>query len=311
MLSRSTLTLAAAALIAGGGYLVYDSVVVPRQETAEAEAKDLFAFEEDEIQSFQLVTEQATFEFTRSPETDPATDPETDAESSAGTGSDPDPTASAAPEVASPGAASPAVSGMDPSATGTDEAGTDAAGTDADLASGPDSSGPDSATAPTRPPAEWQIVQPLPGPANDASIAFLLNLIATGASSKSFTIAADRAAEFGLATPYATVTVTLKDGSTHRLILGNPDFDRTSLYAQVESPVTAPDAATTPAGSRDLTLRLVPMSFEQAVSRPLDDWQQTIDLDIDNVQGLDDIVLPEMGEPLPDPAELLEAPETP
>jgi len=70
MLSRSTLALAAAALVTGGGYLIYDSIVVPRQETAEAEAKDLFAFEEAEIQSLELVTEQATLAFTRSPQTE-------------------------------------------------------------------------------------------------------------------------------------------------------------------------------------------------------------------------------------------------
>lgn len=270
MLSRSTLALTAAALIAGGGYLVYDSVVVPRQETAEAEAKDLFAFEEEDIQQFQLVTEQATFEFVRSPEAaaDPAgPDGETEAD--------------------------PA----DPPA-GEGEAG------EGEASDGEASDPAAEATPPDLPAAEWQMQQPLPGPANDASIAFLLNLMTTGASSKSFTIAADRAAEFGFDTPYATVTVTLKDGSTHRLILGNPDFDRTSLYAQIDPPEGTSETT-------ELTLRLVPMTFEQAVGRPLDDWQQTVETDTDTIQGLDESPLPAPGQPPVDPTASPEPPTTP
>lgn len=250
MLSRSTLALAAAALVTGGGYLIYDSIVVPRQETAEAEAKDLFAFEEAEIQSLELVTEQATLAFTRSPQT----------ENPDSTPSDPN-----NPDPNNPDPSNPDPNNPDPSNPNT----------------------PEPETPPAPPPADWQMIQPLSGPANDASIAFLLNLITTGASSRTFTVPVDRAAEFGLDTPTATLTLTLTDGSTHRLILGNPDFDRTSLYAQVDPP----DGAT------ELTLRLVPTTFEQAVGRPLDDWQQATDLDTDNIQGLEDVELPPPAEP--------------
>ncbi|WP_353258786.1 hypothetical protein [Prochlorothrix hollandica] len=320
-LPRSTLSLVAAAIVLGGGYLIYDTVLVPRQETAETEAKDLFAFEEADIQSIQVITTQATVELMRSPEP-PAPDPAAPDQSTAtptpeadvsndGTAAD-DPKAGAETEAgAETGSAETDGTETDGTETGsaetgnaetgnaetdgaetngaetgsaetdgaeTDGAETASAETDGAETSSAEPSDPDALAVPDDlPPAQWQLVQPLPGPANDGSVAFLLNLLVTGASDRTLEVSADRAPEFGFDQPFATITVTLKDGSSHRLVLGSPDFNRTALYAQVDPP----EAPTT------LTVRLIPITFEQAVTRPLNDWQQPTG-DYGDIQGLED-----------------------
>jgi hypothetical protein len=110
----------------------------------------------------------------------------------------------------------------------------------------------------------WMMNSPEITVANDASVAFLLNLLATGESTQTLSITPDRQQEFGFDQPLATIEVTLKDKTSHRLVLGTADFDRTGIYAQVD-PV---------AGEQMLTVRVLPTSFENAVSRPPDDWKK-------------------------------------
>lgn len=113
-------------------------------------------------------------------------------------------------------------------------------------------------------PQVWRMTSPQTTLANDGSVAFLLNLIATSRSPKRFTVPANQQAEFGLDQPLATIDVTLKDQKKHRLVLGNPDFNRTYLYAQVDPP--------TPPG-QEITVHLVPLDFENAVQRSRSEWQ--------------------------------------
>lgn len=112
----------------------------------------------------------------------------------------------------------------------------------------------------------WQMVTPGQTPASDASIAFLLDQMATARSSRSITVSADEAAEFGLDEPLATVEVTLGDEETHELVLGGYDFNRTSLYALADSPDEA----------EELTVFLVSPNFENAVGRPYEEWKQPV-----------------------------------
>jgi hypothetical protein len=116
-------------------------------------------------------------------------------------------------------------------------------------------------TAPN--PATWQMTTPKPSPANDASIAYLLNAIASAKSAQPLTAPATKQAEFGFDAPLATVDFSLKDSKTHRLIIGKPDFNRTSLYAQID-----------PQPGTDLKIFLVSLNFENAVNRLLNEWQQ-------------------------------------
>jgi hypothetical protein len=112
----------------------------------------------------------------------------------------------------------------------------------------------------------WQMVSPEQTPASDASIAFLLDQMATARSSRSITASADEAAEFGLDEPLATVEVTLDNEETHELVLGGYDFNRTSLYALADPPEEA----------EELTVFLVSPNFENAVGRPYEEWKQPV-----------------------------------
>jgi Domain of unknown function (DUF4340) len=117
--------------------------------------------------------------------------------------------------------------------------------------------------------AWWQMTTPEQVPASDGQVAFLLNLLATGKSDRSFTVPGSRLAEFGLDQPVATIEIQLDNGQTHKLVMGLPNFDRRSVYAQVDPPATAqPDAMVV----------LVPFDFYSAIDRPIADWKLTAEL---------------------------------
>lgn len=111
----------------------------------------------------------------------------------------------------------------------------------------------------------WQMRSPDQAVANDASIAYLANLLATGMSDRTLTIPASDKENFGLQSPLATVEIKLEDQTTHTLTLGAKNFNQTALYALVDTPET----------TTDLSLRLVSLDFENAVSRSIVDWKQS------------------------------------
>jgi hypothetical protein len=114
-------------------------------------------------------------------------------------------------------------------------------------------------------PVSWEIEAPETAPASSAAVAYLTNLLAEGESDRTLTVAADDLEEYGLDDPLATVEVQLQDGETHRIILGSPGFDRTFLYAQIDPPEQTPE---------QVDVQLVPIEFENAVNRPLEEWKQ-------------------------------------
>lgn len=114
------------------------------------------------------------------------------------------------------------------------------------------------------PPPSWTMTAPQQSPVNDASIAFLLNLMATEKRQQTLTIPVAKQAEFGFNPPLATVEVKLNNQTSHRLILGNPNFNRSAVYAQVDPPANS---------ATDLSVVLVGIDFETAVTRPLAEWQ--------------------------------------
>ncbi|EKQ69777.1 hypothetical protein OsccyDRAFT_2422 [Leptolyngbyaceae cyanobacterium JSC-12] len=118
--------------------------------------------------------------------------------------------------------------------------------------------------SPAPAPSLWHMTAPKSTLANDGSVAFLLNLIATGKREKTLTVPATQLAEFGFSRPLATINVTLQDQKMHQLVLGNPDFNRSYLYAQVDPPAQA---------SGNQTVHLVSLDFENAVTRPLAEWE--------------------------------------
>ncbi|MEL6320406.1 MAG: DUF4340 domain-containing protein [Cyanobacteria bacterium J06626_14] len=115
----------------------------------------------------------------------------------------------------------------------------------------------------------WQMQEPEEFTANDASVSFLLNLLATGESDRRLTVSLDELDDFGLDNPQTTIDVVLQDDSTHQLVLGDFDFSQQSLYARVD-----PDAIDEEGESETVDVALVSTSFDAAVNRSLEEWQQ-------------------------------------
>ncbi|HEY9657955.1 MAG TPA: DUF4340 domain-containing protein [Allocoleopsis sp.] len=112
---------------------------------------------------------------------------------------------------------------------------------------------------------KWQMVAPEKATASDPSIAFLLDLLATGKSNRTLSAAAADKPQFGFDKPLATIEVTLKNQETHKLILGSYDFNRSFIYALVDPPTDE---------KADLSVALVSPNFENAIKRPPEEWRQ-------------------------------------
>jgi Domain of unknown function (DUF4340) len=109
----------------------------------------------------------------------------------------------------------------------------------------------------------WLMKKPETVPADEGAVAFLLSLMATGKSDRSFTVPPARKSAFGLDQPSATVEVKLSDQKSHRLIMGKPNFNRNFLYALIDPP-----------DNQDLSVLLIPINFQNAVDRPLVEWKR-------------------------------------
>jgi hypothetical protein len=127
-------------------------------------------------------------------------------------------------------------------------------------------------------PTVWRMISPKAGPANDASVAFLLNLLATGSSESQVEVEASKLKEFGLDPAPVTILVTLKNRQQHRLVLGGPTYNQAGIYGQVDPPASSPAAASpapSPTGSpaAKIQVKVLPVNFMNAVSRPLTEWE--------------------------------------
>lgn len=114
------------------------------------------------------------------------------------------------------------------------------------------------------PTPQWQMTAPKQTAANDATVSYLLSQLAAGQSDRSLTIPANQKAEFGLDQPPIAIEVKLDNQQSHRLVLGKPNFNNSFIYAQADPPATP---------GQELTVLLVPTSFEYAAKRPLNEWQ--------------------------------------
>jgi len=113
---------------------------------------------------------------------------------------------------------------------------------------------------------KWQMIEPDKTAASDASIAYLLDLLA-GKSDRTFTALAGDRESFGFHQPLANINVVLNNQETHRLLLGGYDFNRSFIYALVDPP---------PAISGEIKVFLASPSFENAVNRPLEEWKEVL-----------------------------------
>ena len=110
----------------------------------------------------------------------------------------------------------------------------------------------------------WQMKIPVNAIASDAAVSYLLDLLVKGKSDRLLTVSTNQRQEYGLDKPLATIEVKLKDQKEHKLILGKPDFSGSFLYAQADLQVNTP---------QKIKVLLVSKDFENAVQRPLSEWQ--------------------------------------
>lgn len=113
-------------------------------------------------------------------------------------------------------------------------------------------------------PSSWQLEAPEAGPADEAAVLFLVNLLATSQSDRTLEVPAKDRKEFGLQPPTATVMVKLQNNQTHTLVLGEKDYREKYVYAQVDPPTEKADS---------LSVGLVPTTFLDAIARPLSEWK--------------------------------------
>ncbi|MBN3962990.1 DUF4340 domain-containing protein [Nostoc sp. NMS8] len=126
---------------------------------------------------------------------------------------------------------------------------------------------------------KWLIKSPISGPANDAIVSYLMDLLVKGNSDRTLSTPAKQLGEFALDQPQATINITLKNRQSHQLILGKSNFNGRFLYAQADSAVK-PDG--------NINVLLVSTDFANAVNRELSEWKQPID----NSQKLPPLIIP-------------------
>lgn len=115
-------------------------------------------------------------------------------------------------------------------------------------------------------PNPWQMKEPQNTIANDAAVVYLLDLLSKSTYQSSFLTTETQLQDYGFDQPLATVTVELVNGETQTLVLANESFDGSSLYAQVEPQ----------ADGEETEVFLVPINFQNAVQRDLEEWQKDV-----------------------------------
>ncbi len=112
----------------------------------------------------------------------------------------------------------------------------------------------------------WQLTAPKAGPADEGTVAFLLNLLATGTSERTLQVEPSHLKEFGLDQPTVTLSFQLKSQNIHQMFLGTQTFNQSAVYAQVD-PSPVGDSL------KKIKVVLVPTGFLDAINRPLSEWQ--------------------------------------
>lgn len=239
-LQKSTWILILSAILFGGIVYIYEFEGKPQREAAKVEEKQLFAFEEKDVQSVTVKNKEQTLLFERNNQ--PSTNNTTQAKwlmTVLQQAKVTQPTPTPSPTI-TPGAIATPTPAATPTSTST----------------------PTPAATPTTPPKETNLTR-VPG--NEAYVAYLLDQMVKGISDR---VTIDPRIDYGLNQPQATIDVKLNDGKTHQLILGKPNFNKSSLYAIADPPTQ---------GNQSPQVILVSANFENAVNRPLSEWKQPQD----------------------------------
>lgn len=111
----------------------------------------------------------------------------------------------------------------------------------------------------------WKMEQPEPVEANDSAISFLINLLIDSQSDRAFLAPSEQLQEYGLSPVKQSIIVQLKNGKTHRLFLGNPDFKGDFLYTLIDPEKPLPT---------QVSIALVSRTFQDLITRDSKEWKK-------------------------------------
>jgi hypothetical protein len=94
---------------------------------------------------------------------------------------------------------------------------------------------------------------------------FLVNLLTSGQSNRSFSVQGSQKSNYGLTQPQATITIELNNQERQQLVLGQTNFDENLVYAQINPQEDH---------NQTITIKLLPITFYYAVDRDLREWKQ-------------------------------------
>jgi hypothetical protein len=114
----------------------------------------------------------------------------------------------------------------------------------------------------------WQMVQPEQTPAEEAAVAFLLSRLTSDAPVQELTVTPEQQAEFGFDSPSGRAVITLADGTTHTVVLGDRDFSGTGLYALIDQ-----EQVPLPENAGEVPMYVVSIDVANGVERPLEEWK--------------------------------------
>lgn len=287
---KSTLILILAALLLAGIVYIWEKEGRPQIEAAKRQENLIFGFQEKDVNSVDLTTKDYRLQFERNSqkgnnvaaskwllkilegpkETEQAKDtastpsPEATATPLPEATSTPSPEATATKSPAAKPTPSPeATATKSPAAKPTPSPGNNTAAKLPEGTATPSPVEPTASPSPEAKPAE-QAKETFPREtvANEAYVAYLLDLLA---KAKGDRIPADPRLEDGLNQPLATIEVKLNNQQTHKLILGNANYNNTSLYALADPPEQI---------TQSPQIVLVSPDFKNAIDRPLSEWEQ-------------------------------------
>ncbi|MGK7899503.1 MAG: DUF4340 domain-containing protein [Xenococcus sp. (in: cyanobacteria)] len=111
----------------------------------------------------------------------------------------------------------------------------------------------------------WSMIKPEETPADDAVMAFLTDLLATGTSDRVITLDHNSLAEYGLEEAIATISFTTTDEQNYKIILGKSTIGDRFIYAQVFSNTAI-----------DNNIVLVSKNWQYAIDRDLQEWKSQL-----------------------------------
>lgn len=116
----------------------------------------------------------------------------------------------------------------------------------------------------------WRMKRPEGSPAKESAIVFLLDLLISESSSRTFEINRDQLEEYGLKKPLATIEIELDNKTKHRVILGKITLNDQQIYARID-----------PNKNQTIDVHIIPIDFQYAVDRSLSEWKQQPDAETD------------------------------